>query len=217
MIISPSILASDFTRLGDEVNEVLSAGADWIHIDVMDGRFVPPISLGTPIVEALRKSTGAILDVHLMIENPGDQIDAFADAGADIITIHAEATPHAYRLLQQIRALGKQAGIAINPGTPVSMLEPIIEIADLVLVMTVNPGWGGQKFIPSSCEKISAVRKILDEKNLSAYLEVDGGIDAKTAKLAYQAGAKVFVAGTSIFRESNYVEAISKLREASKQ
>jgi ribulose-phosphate 3-epimerase len=214
MIIAPSILAANFNRLGAEIETLTTAGVDWIHIDIMDGNFVPPITFGSNIVKGIRGLTQAIFDVHLMVQNPESHIEAFIDAGADIITIHQEATKHPYRALQHIRSLGKQAGIAINPGTSTMTLEPLLEVADLVLVMSVNPGWGGQKFIPSTLTKISEVRKMLDDQGLGAYLEVDGGIDTKTIKAVYEHGARVFVTGTAVFTAPSYPDAISDLKAA---
>jgi ribulose-phosphate 3-epimerase len=207
--IAPSILSADFSKLGEEVRAVDSAGADYIHIDVMDGHFVPNITIGPLVVEALRKVTQKPLDVHLMIAPVEPFIEAFAKAGADIITVHPESGPHLHRTLQLIRAAGKKAGVALNPGTPVSALDHVLDLTDLVLVMTVNPGFGGQAFLPLH-DKIRVVRERIAGRKIE--LEVDGGINAATAKDVIAAGADVLVAGTAVFREKDYGAAIRALR-----
>ena len=212
-IIAPSILSADFTRLGEELTSVEKAGADWIHIDVMDGKFVPNITYGPIIVEACKRATNLVLDVHLMIETPDLIIPEFAKAGASYISVHQEACPHLHRSLQLIKSFGVKAGVALNPATPLSSIEWVIDQLDFVLIMSVNPGFGGQKFIESSIDKIKALSKLLKEKNSNAIIQVDGGINDSTIKAVSMAGATSFVAGSAIFNTENYEETISSLRQ----
>lgn len=212
MKISPSILSADFARLGDEIRAIDLGGADYIHVDVMDGHFVPNITIGPLVVDAVRKVTAKPLDVHLMIENPDRYIPEFAKAGADLITVHQEAVPHLHRTIQLIKSLGKKAGVSINPATPVSTLDVILDDLDLVLLMSVNPGFGGQSFIPATLPKISALRRMIAERGLSVEIEIDGGVKADNIGEIAAAGADVFVAGSAVFSTPDYAQTIALLR-----
>ncbi len=210
---APSILSADFSRLGDEIRDVDQAGAEVIHIDVMDGHFVPNITIGPLVVKAARQVTTRVLDVHLMIENADRYLEAFAEAGADWITVHVEACPHLHRTVSRIRELGKKAGVVLNPATPLESLDFILEEVDLVMLMSVNPGFGGQSFIPSTLRKISRLKKRIDELGLAVGIEIDGGISPATISDVAEAGANIFVAGSAIYGKADYRAVILEMRE----
>jgi ribulose-phosphate 3-epimerase len=212
-IIAPSLLAADFTRLADEIQMVNDSEADWLHLDVMDGRFVPNITFGMLLIDAARKLCTKPLDVHLMIVEPEKYVEQFREAGADTITVHLEASPHLHRTLQQIKATGAKAGVAINPHTPASSLEDIIELADLVCVMSVNPGFGGQKFIYNTIPKIRRIKDLITVRNTETLIEVDGGVGLHNAEKILQAGADVLVAGSSVFKASDPADAVARLKD----
>jgi len=211
-LIAPSLLAADFARLGEEVEAIAAAGADWLHLDIMDGHFVPNISFGPGLVKALRKRTTMPFDVHLMIAPADPYLAAFAEAGADLISLHPEAGPHLHRSLQTIRALGKKAGVVLNPATPVEAVAHVLDLTDLILVMSVNPGFGGQSFIESQLPKIATLRRMIEASGRPIHLQVDGGVTAATAPRCVEAGADVLVAGTAVFGQRDYAAAIATLR-----
>ncbi|MEK3989526.1 MULTISPECIES: ribulose-phosphate 3-epimerase [Robertmurraya] len=210
--VAPSILSADFSKLGEEIKDVERGGADYIHVDVMDGHFVPNITIGPLIVEAIRPITKLPLDVHLMIENPDQYIEAFANAGADYLTVHVEACKHLHRTIHYIKSFGVKAGVVLNPATPVQTIEHVIDDIDMVLLMTVNPGFGGQKFIEQVLPKIRQVKELVDKKGLSVEIEVDGGVNEETARKCVEAGANVLVAGSAIYNERDRKKAIEKIR-----
>lgn len=212
LVIAPSILSADFGRLAEEVRAVEAAGADWIHVDVMDGRFVPNLTIGPPVVKAIRNATTLPLDVHLMIVEPEKYVEDFAGAGADVISVHVEASAHLHRTLQRIRQMGKRAGVVLNPATSESAIDYVLDAVDLILVMSVNPGFGGQAFIPGVLPKVRALRKRIDESKRAIDLEIDGGIAPETAALAAAEGARVLVAGNAIFSSGDPAAAIAALR-----
>ncbi len=212
--IAPSILAADYANFASELKRIEETSAEYVHIDIMDGQFVPNITFGADVVASMRKHSKLVFDCHLMVVNPERFVDAFAQAGADIMTIHAESTLHIHGALQKIKTAGMKAGVVINPGTPVSAIEPVLSLVDQVLIMTVNPGFGGQAFIPEMLEKVQKVAKIRDEKGYDFDIEVDGGVDNKTIKACYQAGANVFVAGSYLFKASDLTAQVETLRVA---
>ncbi|WP_043427898.1 ribulose-phosphate 3-epimerase [Cystobacter fuscus] len=212
VLVSPSLLSSDFGRLAEEVRAVEAAGADWIHVDVMDGRFVPNITLGPVIVQAIKKVATRPLDVHLMIVEPEKYVEAFAKAGADILTVHVEACTHLHRVLQQIRHAGARPAVVLNPATPLSAVEEVLGEVDMVLLMSVNPGFGGQGFIPHTVDKVRRLRAMLEARGLTTHIQVDGGINSETARLVVAAGADVLVAGSYVFGAKDYAAAIHSLR-----
>ncbi|QGX01292.1 ribulose-phosphate 3-epimerase [Streptococcus equinus] len=212
--IAPSILAADYANFASELKRIEETSAEYVHIDIMDGQFVPNITFGADVVASMRKHSKLVFDCHLMVVNPERFVDAFAQAGADIMTIHAESTLHIHGALQKIKKAGMKAGVVINPGTPVSAIEPVLSLVDQVLIMTVNPGFGGQAFIPEMLDKVQKVAKIRDEKGYDFDIEVDGGVDNKTIKACYQAGANVFVAGSYLFKASDLTAQVETLRVA---
>ncbi|HEK9984214.1 ribulose-phosphate 3-epimerase [Streptococcus equi subsp. zooepidemicus Sz105] len=212
--IAPSILAADYACFAAELARIEKTDAEYVHIDIMDGQFVPNISFGADVVASMRKHSKLVFDCHLMVVNPERYVEAFAQAGADIMTIHVESTLHSHGALQKIRAAGMKAGVVINPGTPVSAVEPLLSLVDQVLIMTVNPGFGGQAFIPDCLEKVAAIAKMRDERGLSFDIEVDGGVDDKTIRACYQAGANVFVAGSYLFKAADLAAQVQTLRAA---
>lgn len=213
-LVAPSLLSADFSRLGEEVKSVEKAGADWIHIDVMDGHYVPNITIGPLVVKAIRPVTGLTIDVHLMIEDPDKYIPEFVTAGSDIITVHQEASRHLHRSIMLVREFGKKAGVSLNPSTPVESLRPVIKELDLVLIMSVNPGFGGQSFIEQSLEKVRELRKMITETGSSAVIEIDGGVTADNCGKIAAAGVDVLVAGTAVFKAKDYADIISTLKNS---